>query len=395
MDILNEYYRRLLHKEMAFSETEYNRRLAKVRLVMADWGLDVLLLHHLANICYLTGYQTPMSNWYNCLLVPAEGELSLQVCDFEVGLALVNTAVPNILNVRWNQMDEAAEQLVQLIRDQGFEKKRIGLEMRRPGLDPYTYEQLRKEFPNADFQDASYLVPKVRAIKSPAEIECMRQAAKYTVAGMKAAIAAIKPGVSDNEIAAAASEAMIKAGSEFFCTDPFVRAGLRSGIIHATFGRNLVKPGDPIIIEIGGVHQRYTAPLYRTAVLGEPSLRLKLLSESALRTLETLYENIRPGRTVDEVARAAAKELKTVDPEVYLSNYHAYPVGLGFPPEWSEHSVWIEEGATDVLQPGMTFHGVRSLRIPGLMAAGFSETITVTKTGCEILTHFPRELIKV
>lgn len=129
--------------------------------------------------------------------------------------------------------------------------------------------------------------------------------------------------------------------------------------------------------------------------MGRPSDRLRRLADAALATLALLYENVRAGRTADEVARAAAKGLRDVDPEVYLSEYHAYPVGLGFPPEWSEHSVWIVEGSEEMLRPGMTFHGVRSLRVPGLMAAGFSETIAVTETGCEILTPHRRELAVV
>lgn len=136
-----------------------------------------------------------------------------------------------------------------------------------------------------------------------------------------------------------------------------MRAGHRSGIIHATYKRHVVKPGDPIIIELGAVYQRYTAPLYGTAVIGRPSDRLRWLADAALATLTLLYENVRAGRTADEVARAAAKGLARVDPEVYLSEYHAYPVGLGFPPEWSEDSVWIVEGSAEVLQPGMTFQG--------------------------------------
>jgi Xaa-Pro aminopeptidase len=174
-----------------------------------------------------------------------------------------------------------------------------------------------------------------------------------------------------------------------------VRAGHRSGIIHATYKRHVVKPGDPVIIELGAVHHRYTAPLYGTVVMGKAPDRLRRLADTALAALAVLYENVRAGRTADDVARAAARGLAGVDPEVYLNEYHAYPVGLGFLPEWSEDSVWIMEGSTTVLRPGMTFHGVRSLRVPGLMAAGFSETIAVTETGCEILTAHQRELMVV
>ena len=85
-----------------------------------------------------------------------------------------------------------------------------------------------------------------------------------SVVGMEAAIRAVRPGATENAIAAAAAAAMIEAGSEFFCTDPWVRAGHRSGIIHATYKRHLVKPGDPVIIESGrstsATRRRCTAP---------------------------------------------------------------------------------------------------------------------------------------
>jgi Xaa-Pro aminopeptidase len=395
MDIVGQYAHRHLQKETAFAVSEYRTRLAGVRDAMARAELDVLLLHHLPDVCYLTGYQTPLTNWYTCLIVPSDGEPLLQVCDLEVGLALVHTDVPpeRIFNVRWNRMDEAARQLVQLLEDHGMQGKRVGLETRKSGLSAGIYQRLRDAFPETHFQDASDVVTAVRAVKSEAEVDCLRQAGRFTVAGMAAAIEAIRPGVSDNAIAAAAADAMISAGSEFFCSDPWVRAGHRSGIVHASYRRNFIKPGDPIIIELGAVYQRYTAPLYGTAVIGAPSDRLKRLADAALGTLQLLYENVRPGRTVDEVARGSSRYLREVGPDVYLSEYHAYAVGLGFPPEWPEHSIWIVEGSKQVLQPGMTFHGVRSLRVPGVMAAGFSETIAVTQSGCEILTPHRRELI--
>lgn len=395
VDILESYRTRFVPKEMAFSDAEYRQRLTRVRDAMRAQGFDLLLLHHLPSVCYLTGYQTPVSDWYTCLIVPLEGDLALQVCDFEVGLALVHTTVERILSIRWNRMSDAATQLLGLLQEANVDGKRIGVESRRTGLNAHAYQLLRDRFPRARFEDASDLVPRVRAVKSAAELECLRQAGRMSVVGMDAAIRAIRPGVTENAIAAAAAAAMIEAGSEFFCNDPWVRAGHRSGIIHATYKRHFVKPGDPVIIELAAVYQRYTAPLYGTAVMGRPPDRLRRLADTALAALALLYDNVRPGRTADDVARAAAKGLAGVDPEVYLSEYHAYPVGLGFPPEWPENSIWIVEGSDEVLRSGMTFHGVRSLRVPGLMAAGFSETIAVTESGCEILTPHRRELAVV
>lgn len=378
------------HKEMAFSEAEYAQRLARVRTAMDAARLDVLLVHSMPNICYLTGYQTPLSDWYQCLIVPRNGDVTLQVCDPE--LAQMNAQVANIVTVRWDRMDDAADQLVELLRGMGADGKRIGLELRRPGLNAFTAQTLHKGLAKAAFEDASPLVLDLRATKSPAEIECMRIAARFTSIGMAAGIAAIRAGATENDVGAAANAAMLAAGSEFFSIEPIVRAGWRSSVVHATCKRSFLKPGDPVFMEFGGVYQRYCAPLLRTAVIGKPSAPVRRLADAALRALDLLYANVRPGRVVDEVGRAAAKGYEGIGPEVRTREYHAYSVGISFPPVWVEHSIGIAEGSNAVLQPGMTFHTPRSLRIPGAFATGFSETILVTETGCEILTDHPREL---
>lgn len=392
MDVVSTFAGRNLPKETPFPELEYESRLAKVRAAMVDAALDMLLVHYLPNICYLTGYESHLSDWYACLLVPREGEPTLQVCNLEVGLAVVHTNVRNIHSVPWNNMHEAAEQLVQLLQGDGLERKRVGLEIRRPGLNGHTHKSLLEHFPRTDFEDASDLVLRLRVVKSPSEVDCMRRAARLTVAGVEAAVAAIRPGVSDNAVVAAASQAMIEAGSEFLSSGPHVRSGYRTGIMHASHRRNFLMPGDPITMELSGVYHRYHAPLFATAVIGSPSDQLKRLADQALRIIAALVGTIRAGLTMDEVSKAVAKDLGAVDPEVYLSGYHGYSVGIGFPPSWPENSVWIGEGSGEVLRAGMTFHVPRVLRVPGLMAAGFSETILVTETGCEVLTQHRREL---
>jgi Xaa-Pro aminopeptidase len=379
--------------EAAFPEAEYTERLERVRRSMRDAGLDLLLVHSLPNICYLTGYQTPLSDWYHCLIVPSAGAVTLQVCDTE--LARVNTYVERIEPVLWEHTDGAAEQLAHLMDAQSIRAGRIGVELRRPGLTPYLFNQLRATFPHCDFVDASTLVLGVRVVKSPREIECLRQAARYSAVGIEAAIAAIRPGVTDNALTAAASAAMIEAGSEYFSIDPIVRTGWRSGVIHANCKRQIVEPGETIFMEFGGVHQRYCAPLLRTAVIGSPSDQVRSLADQSLTTLGYLFEAIRPGRTIDDVVRSTLSKAPSLQGATRTRGYFGYSVGISFPPVWVEHSLALLEGSTEVLQPNMVFHAHRSLRVPLQLSVSFSETILVTETGCEPLTRHPRELCVV
>lgn len=377
-------------QEQAFPTAEYAERLRRVRAQMERQGLDFLLLHSLPNICWLSGFQTPLSDWYHCLVVPRSGELLLQCCDTE--LAMMNGRVPHIAVVLWERMDEAADQLAGLLEDLGAGGRRLGVELRRPGLNAWTLQRLEARLPQSPFVDASDLVPWLRAVKSPAEIACLREAARLTDLGMAAGIAAIREDGLDNEVIAAASDAMLTAGSEFFSIQPIVRTGRRSSVVHATGKRARIARGDNVFMEFGGVWQRYCAPLLRTAVVGPPNALQQRLAEASLDTLERLYAAVKPGRSVAEVSREAEKGYAHLKNEIQTRGYHAYSVGISFPPVWVEHSVGIRDGADDILEPGMVFHTPRSLRVPGTVAMGFSETILVTATGCEALTRHPRQL---
>ena len=378
-------------QELAFPRIEYAQRVARTRAAMDEAGLDLLLVHSLPDICYLTGFQTPLSDWYHCLILPRQGAPVLQVCDPE--LAAMHSYIDTLLPVSWESMDAAPAQLAEHLLAIGAERSRIGVQRRRPGLNPDTEQHLRTALPEASFIDASPLVPAVRAVKSEAEIVALKAAARLSRVGMEAAITSIHAGVSENEVAAAAAQAIIAAGGEYFSIEPIVRAGKRSGVTHATPKRSLIQPGDAVLMEIGGVFQRYCAPLLRTAVIGPPSARLRHLADTSLAAMDLLFDHLRPGRTVGEVATSAMRSLAGLDTAVRMRGYFGYAVGIGFPPSWVERSVEIAVGRDDVLLPGMVFHTHRVLRIPGVMGVGFSESVLITESGYELLTAHPRQLI--
>ncbi|AGB73666.1 MULTISPECIES: M24 family metallopeptidase [Rhizobium] len=398
-------------KFTAFEQKDYNYRVQRVREKMAQAEIDVLLVTDLSNICYLTGFQTLVSDWYSCLILPAQGNLVLHVCDLEVDLGRVHTNVERIESIMWSRMDEAGTELALIIDSLNSTPKKIGLESRQKGLTPYAYSKLCSAFPNAIVADASGLVTRIRAVKSPTEITYMRKAGLYSVAGLTAAEAIIQEGITDNDIAAAASAGMIRAGSEYFSIDPIIRTGDWHAIVHSSFRRNKIKRGDPIIMEMSGVHERYNAPLYSTAIAGRASDSTRLLSDVALHCLETLYSNLKPRRTMRDVLTSTKCELMSLDARTRLGtrivgstladyltekfrSWKAYPVGLAFPPSWPENSIWLAE-SDQILVPGMCFHACYSFRVFGEVAAGFGDSIAITEEGFEILTPRTKRLLEV
>ena len=76
--------------------------------------------------------------------------------------------------------------------------------------------------------------------------------------------------------------------------------------------------------------------------------------------------------------------------------HYGYSVGIGFPPDWVEHSMYLHEGDERPLQAGMTFHSPIGYFIPAKdVAAYYSETWVVTENGGVPLTTMPRELVVI
>ena len=380
-----------LRQEPAFPVEEYETRLAAVRDGMGEQDIEVLLVQHPPNVLYLTGYQTFSPNFGECMVVPQEGGPTLLVPSPELGGALVHTWIDDRRGYAPDQSN--AQYIADSLRDNKLDGAKVGVEKGSHGLPAGTCESLVAALPKAQFIDGSGMVEAVKAVKSPREIEHIRAAAKTTEAGMAAAIDAACEGATDNDVAAAASEAIVAAGSEYMCVSPIITSGRRSGILHSTHKRNRLEKGDVVLLEMGGCIHRYTAPTMRTVFIGEPPAEARRMAEACLTALGNVLATIRAGITSDEVAQAGWEGMNLAgDGFVFHGNF-GYAVGAGFPPTWADGTAAIMSGINTVLRPGMVFHHPVALRRLARYGTAFSETTVVTADGCEVLTGSPREIV--
>ena len=380
-----------LPQEPAFPVAEYETRLAAVREGMRERDIKVLVVQHPANVLYLTGYQTFSSNAGECVVVPLEGDPILLVPAPELGGALVHTWLDDRRGYAPDRSN--AQYIADTLRDKRLGGAKVGVEKASYGLPAAMYDGLVAALPKARFIDGSGIVEAVKTVKSSREIEHIRAAAKRTDAGMAAAIDAAREGATDNDVAAAASQAIVAAGSEYMCLSPVVTSGRRSGILHSTHKRNRLQTGDVVLLEMGGCIHRYTAPTMRTVFIGEPPAEARRMAEACLVALGNVLNTIRAGVTADDVARAGWEGMNMAgDGFVFHGNF-GYAVGAGFPPTWADDTAAIMSGIDTVLRPGMVFHHPVALRRMGRYGTAFSETTVVTENGCEVLTSSPREVV--
>ena len=386
---------------MLFSDQEYRRRIRRTKEAMDRGGMEVLLLMDPANMNYLTGYDGWSFYVHQGVIIALDRENPLWFGrEQDTNGARLTTWLPE--DCIYGYPDEYVQSrythtmrwVADLLRQKGLDRKRLGLEMDGYWFNARMYLVLGEELPHARLMDGTNLVNWVRAVKSPAEINYMQQAAQICKSVMQTSIDAIAVGTWEKEAAAKASSAQI-AGTDSFggsspAIFPIMPSAVRTSTAHLTFDPDRrYQPNDVVLLELCGVRHRYHAPLSRTVFLGDPPQDLLKTAESVVGGLQETIAFIRPGVAAEEVEarwRSAIAHTGLVKPSRI-----GYSFGLNYVPDWGEHTISLRPGDKTVLEPGMTLHFM-----PGiwLETYGFecSEPILVTDSGCEKFIEFAQQL---
>lgn len=378
--------------EATFSKQELDARMNAVRGVLAERGIDVMIVNGPENIYYLTGQQTPGYYTYQALLVPVDAEPVFIVRMLELNNLVANSFINNIHPYLDNA--DPVEVTVKLISDMGWQSKRIAIDERGWFLPIAIYKALIAKL--GDLGNAAGVVESLRMVKSPNELDKLRTSASYVDAGMLAGMAAVAAGASENDIVSEMMGKAIKAGSEYVGMEPLMASGPRCGIPHGTWRRRVIQAGDPVFLEMAASHDRYHAALMRSAWIGKPNDTARRMMDCCLEALQAALDTLKPGNTCAAVHNACQA---VIDRYGYTENFKkrtGYSVGISFAPDWGEGNVLsLYTGVDKELVPGMVFHMPPALRIYGEFTVGVSETAIVTKNGCETLSAIKRDLLIV
>jgi Xaa-Pro dipeptidase len=378
---------------LAFSLDEYRGRLDTVRKGMAERGVDIALVSVPENIYYLTGYTTLGYYMYQVLMVPVDDEpLLLTYREERINVERLSWLERH---VDYTVTDDPVQVTVDTVRGLGVAGKTLSIEEGGYFFPIRTYRKLMESLGDVRWVDGTGLVETARLVKSDAELGFIRQAADAAMAGMVDALAEARPGKTENDVAAAVYAATLRHGSEYPGSPPYVISGERSGLPHGTWEGRELRDGDIVFLEFSGCVKRYSAANMRTGFIGTPPPSVTGRAKAVIDALETAIATIRPGATSGEVDAAARKAILA---HGFGDHTHetGYSIGVCYPPGWNEsHIMNLHPGDETVLRPNMVFHLVPSLIVPELNGhVGFSETVVVTESGCEVLTdkRVPREL---
>ena len=236
------------------------------------------------------------------------------------------------------------------------------------------------------------VVEQPRLVKDASEIATLRDAAARLTGVAESAFRSIRSGVTEREVAGSIEMAMRAAGYERLAFDTIVASGPNAALPHYRAGTRILKPGDLVVLDFGGVLDGYCSDLTRTVSVGAPTpdaLRLHAAVRDAQRAA---MEAVKPGVPATSVDGAARGLLESRG----LGNAFGHGTGHGLgldiheeprvgPPRSHSASVQLEPGMVFTIEPGAYLPGMGGVRI--------EDDVLVTGDGCEVLTSVPRELL--
>lgn len=328
-----------------FSLEEYSGRLTRARHEMAERGIDLLYVTQPSNMCFLHGYA---ATWYRAAstsLWPPMAGTAIHVdhgrmihFDYsdEVG-QLKETSIAE--DKRFFPDDQTLPSsmkfLIGELESEGWLKgSNVGLEfwsfMPSRAVSEKVEAALR-EAGARDVVDGSFVVRKIRRIKSPQEIAYIEEGVRLAELGLRAAEAVARPGVMECEVYGEAMRAMYAAGGEV----QGINQGFNvRGLAHSYSGRNRIQSGDVGVFDLCGVYNRYHGNIARSMYFRDPDKKTLDAFKISAEAFEIVKEVARPGTDVRTLNSALEKHFKPKG--VWNSVYYigGYELGIAFPPDW-------------------------------------------------------------
>lgn len=336
-----------------FELEEFEARKTRVIEEMARRRLDALLLFAPESHYWLTGYDTFGYCFFQCLVLTRAGEFTLTTRSPDVRQARHTSIIENI--IVWSDKPNASHgaELREILNDLDLLGGRIGIEYDTHGLTAANGRAIDdglKTF--GTIEDVSDLIPALRAVKSPAELAYVRQAAELADDALDAALSLIKPGAHEGDILAAMQGAIFTKGGDYPANPFIVNSGRDALLCRSRTGRRVLEAQDQITLEFAGVYRLYHSALMRTVIVGEPTPRHTELHTAAAEALAACEGVMRPGHTFGEVFDAHAKVIDDYGLTRHRLNACGYSLGARYAPAWMDKPMFYRDNPAEIV-PGM------------------------------------------
>jgi Xaa-Pro aminopeptidase len=262
----------------------------------------------------------------------------------------------------------------------------------RPTREAQFAKKLGEKYPGVKVSDCSPMIWEMRTIKSPAEIELLRKAARIGIKAFTEMMRATRPGMYEYEVAGVLEYVFKKEGAQDLSFNTIISSGENHPYVHYYRHDRLLKDGDFLVVDGGPTVGYYGVDISISyPANGTFSPRQKEVYEAAKAVHEACLKVYRPGLTTEQVRKEVDEILTKQGYDLTKDYFKRMRGGFGHYVGLAVHDVG---GGPMVLKPGMVFAN-EPLMIYAAENLGVrvEDTVVVTETGCENLTAgIPREV---
>jgi Xaa-Pro dipeptidase len=385
---------------MKIQEREYRERTARLAAYAREQGLDGVALFDPAYVLYYVGFAFVPTERPMAFVLNADAEGGMLVPRLEREHAQANALVSEVADYpEYPGEAHPSEALRSLLAKLGLE--RVGADHDGyPWVLGYRGPTLTDLLGAAPVKITAFVEDQM-AIKSPAEIELIRESAKWGNLAHVLLQRYTRPGLTEVEVSQRATNeatlAMLDAiGPIYRAQNPFFEGasagyrgqiGRNAAIPHSLTANIAFREGDVLVTGASAPVWGYLSELERTMVIGEPAAEQRLMFDHMVALQDIAFEAIEPGAKCSDVDRAVRAYYDEHGLWDYWKHHVGHCIGLRY-----HEGPFLDIGDDTEIKPGMVFTVEPGLYAAGLGGFRHSDTVAVTEAGVEFLTYYPRDL---
>lgn len=370
-------------------------RHGHVRAALGREGLDALVLTHLPNVRYLTGFGGSAA-----FAVVGRDEVVFAT-DARYADEVARTVLPRCPGLRFVAVDPSYDEALAGVLG-GLPGARVGVEAGHLAVGRFRWLETRlNQLPNAcTLVPVDRLVESVRIVKDAGEIGVFRAAAARLDEVVHDVLASARAGETEADLAADIDCLLRRRGFERPAFDTIVASGPQAALPHARPGSRRLTPGDLVILDFGGVLDGYCVDISRTIVIGDAGEEASAWYAAVADAQDAALAAVGPGVLASDVDAAARAVLEARG--LGAQFLHATGHGLGLEVHEEPRLGPIRPGTgtpamtrDERLAPGMVITIEPGVYVPARGGVRLEDDVLVTDSGCVVLTQAPRELYRV
>lgn len=349
--------------------------IAKITAQLPEHGLDAMLVTSAPGERYAVGFEG--EGW---VLVSRDGaRYSTDGRYIEAARQQVTGAEIVLTERGQSHLALAREE----IRRRGL--KRVGFESGRVSADELG--RWKDSLP-CELVAAQGLLDGLRAAKDEEELARMRQAQRITDEAFREILNFIRPGLTEQEVAARLVYELLRRGGERVSFDPIVAAGANGSKPHAVPGDTVIQPGMFVTMDFGCVWRGYCSDMTRTVAVGKPAPEMERVYQVVLEAQQAGIAAARAGLAGREIDAAGRTVIQAAGYGEAFSHSFGHSLGLEI-----HESPNAAPGEERIMPVGAVVSAEPGIYLPGRFGVRIEDVIVLSETGCRDLTKSPKELI--